>query len=182
MWEGPGTGSSLLVWDQPLAWAQGMMVPSHSPQNRLPQPGQSVPGVALGWGQLCAPAGDGWAAPGSAEAGPHACGPTGPHPALSSCQDVAQQDQFPVGAERGEDQAPVQGPKAVLSYVVAPCQAGKEVAEHQGCALPGDTQPRNLDPGQSRTRNGRFRREEAACSGFCQCPAFTTRCNPAMRR
>lgn len=75
----------------------------------------------------------------------------------------------------------MQGPKAVLGYVVAPCQAGKKVAEHQGCALFRDTQPQNLNPGQSRTPNGRFSREEAACNGFCQRPAFTTRCNPAMR-
>lgn len=51
-------------------------------------------GAMLVWGQLCTPDGGGWAALGSAKAGPHACGCTGPYPALPPCREVAQQDQL----------------------------------------------------------------------------------------
>lgn len=53
----------------------------------------------------------------------------------------------PRWCREGEDAAPVQGARAELGCVAAPCQAGEEVAEHQGCILARDTQPQNLSPG-----------------------------------
>lgn len=60
----------------------------------------------------------------------------------------------PVGAEIG-DAWPQR--RAVLCCG-STVPGWKEVAEHQGCALLGDMQPRNLGPGRSRTRNRRLRK------------------------